>query len=76
MKDLNRGIAFWLLSKYCGSELCSLEKVDFNDRKQKVCYDYINGGNKSRSEYEYLVEQFRIFQHLQKDNWIIVELLK
>ena len=31
MKDLNRAIAFWLLSKYCGSELCSLEKVNLGN---------------------------------------------
>lgn len=76
MKDLNRAIAFWLLSKYCGELLSSLKKVNFNDRTEKVVYDYIHGGNKSRDDYEYLVEQFRIFQHLQKDNWIIRELLK
>ena len=76
MKDLNRGIAFWLLSKFCGNILCELKKVDFNNRLQQVCYDYIHGGNKNRDDYVYLVECFRIFQHLQKDNWIIVELLK
>lgn len=76
MKDLNRGIAFWLLSKFCGNELCSLDKVDLNNRKQRVCYDYINGGNKNRDDYEFLVENFRIFQKLKKDNWIIEELLK
>lgn len=76
MKDFNRCIAFWLLSKFCGSELCSLEKVDLRNKKQRVCYDYVHGGNKNREDYEYLVEQFRTFQHLQKDNWIIVELLK
>lgn len=76
MKDLNRCLAFWLLSCYCGDTIYDVERIDFNDRTQKVCYDYVNGGCKSRDDYEYLVEQYRIFQHLQKDNWIIVELLK
>lgn len=54
----------------------NLEKVDFNNRTEKVCYDYLNKGCKNRDDYEYLVESFRIFQHLEKDNWIIEELLK
>lgn len=73
----DRKIAFWLLAKYCGDILANnVYKINFNNLLDKVCYDYIHGGNKSRSDYEYLVEEFRIFQHLQKDNWIIVELLK
>ena len=76
MKDLNRGIAFWLLSKYCGNILINLEKVDLNCRLQSVCYDYTHGGCKSRSDYVYLVECYRIFQHLDDNNWIICELLK
>ena len=72
----DRVLAFWFLTRYCGEVLSELEKVDFNDRKQKVVFDYINGGNKSRSDYEFLVEQYRLFQKLKKDNWIIVELLK
>ena len=74
MKD--RELAFWLLTKFCGSLLCSLGKVDFNKRLEKVCYDYLNKGCKSRDDYEFLVENFRIFQKLSKDNWIIRELLK
>ena len=76
MKDLNRAIAFWLLSKFCGEILSNLEKVDFNDRLQSVCYDYIHGGCKNRIDYELLVENYRRFQKLSKDNWIISELLK
>ena len=74
MKD--REIAFWLLSKFCGDTLCNLDKVDFNNRIEKVCFDYINKGCNNRDDYEFLVENFRIFQHLEKDNWIIEELLK
>ena len=73
---INRELAFWILSKYCGEILMNLEKVDFNNRTEKVCYDYLNKGCKNRDDYEYLVESFRIFQHLEKDNWIIEELLK
>ena len=76
MKDLDRKLAFWLLSCFCGDILSNFKKVDFNDRTQKVCYDYINGGCKSRSDHEYLVEQYRVFQNLPKDYWIIQELLK
>lgn len=76
MSNLDRKLAFWLLSCYCGEILSDLKILDFNNRKQKVCYDFIHGGNKSRSDYVYLVECFRIFQHLEKDYWIISELLK
>ena len=76
MKDLNRALAFWLLSKFCGEILSNLEKVNNEFRLQRVCYEYINCGCKSRADYVYLVECYRIFQHLQKDNWIIRELLK
>ena len=76
MKDLNRTIAFWLLSKFCGEILSNLEKVDNEFRLQRVCYEYINYGCKSRVDYVYLVEQYRIFQKLPKDSLIIRELLK
>ena len=72
----DRVLAFWFLTRYCGEVLCSLEKVNFNDRTEKVVFDYINGGNKNREDYEFLVEQYRLFQKLSKDNWIIRELLK
>lgn len=73
---MDRKLAFWFLSVYCGGILSSLDKVDFNNRIEKVCYDYINKGCKNRDDYEFLVENFRIFQKLKKDNWIIEELLK
>ena len=71
-----RKMAFWFLYRYCGELLSSLEKVNPNNRLEVVCYDFINKGCKSRDDYEFLVEYYRIFQHLQKDNWIISELLK
>lgn len=73
---IDRKLAFWFLSVYCGEILSSLDKVDFNNRIEKVCFDYIDKGCKNRDDYEYLVESFRIFQQLKKDNWIIEELLK
>ena len=76
MNMSNREIAFWLLYKYCGEFLKSLDKVNFRNRLERVCFDYMFGGCKSRDDYEYLVENYRLFQHLKKDNWIIVELLK
>ena len=76
MKDLNRALAFWLLSKFCGEILNNLEKIDFNDKLQKTCYDYTHGGCKNRIDYDFLVENYRRFQKLSKDNWIIRELLK
>lgn len=73
---IDRKLAFWFLSVYCGEILSSLDKVDFNIRIEKVCFDYINKGCNNRDDYEFLVENYRLFQHLKKDNWIIVELLK
>lgn len=73
---MNRKLAFWFLSMYCGEILMNLDRVDFNNRIETVCYDYLNKGCKNRSDYEFLVESYRKFQHLEKDNWIIVELLK
>lgn len=72
----DREIAFWFLTKFCGENLCRLNNVNFGNRLEKVSYDYVYGGCKSREDYEYLVESYRIFQELKKDNWIIVELLK
>ena len=76
MVELNRSLAFALLSRYCGEILCSVKRIDFGDKLQVVCYDYINGGNKNREDYEFLVQQYRLFQKLPKDYWIIRELLK
>ena len=72
----NRNMAFWFLYKYCGELLKSLEEVNFDNRLERVCFDFMFGGCKNRQDYEFLVEYYRIFQHLEKDNWIIVELLK
>ena len=72
----NRDLAFWFLAMYCGEVLLDLERINFENRLERVCYDYLNKGCKSREDYEFLVEYFRIFQKLKKDNWIIVELLK
>ena len=76
MKDLDRDVAFWLLSVFCGNILSSVKRIDFGDKLQSVCYDYIHHGCKSRTDYEYLVENYRRFQKLSKDYWIIEELLK
>lgn len=76
MIDLYRNLAFALLGRYCGEILCSKKRIDFNDKLQLICYDYINHGCKNRIDYEYLVENYRRFQKLSKDNWIIRELLK
>lgn len=72
----DREIAFWLLSKYCGNVLSDLYKINYSNKLERVCYEYVNKGCSSRSDYVFLVESFRIFQHLDKNNWIIDELLK
>lgn len=72
----NRTLAFWFLAMYCGETVLNLEKIDFDNRLERVCYDYLNKGCKSRADYEFLVESYRLFQHLKKNNWIIEELLK
>lgn len=72
----NRDLAFWFLAMYCGEVLLNIDKINPENKLETVCYDYLNKGCKSRSDYEFLVESYRKFQHLEKDNWIIVELLK
>lgn len=72
----NRKLAFWFLAMYCGEVLLNVEKINPDNKLETVCYDYLNKGCKNRFDYEFLVEYFRIFQHLKKDNWIIEELLK
>ena len=76
MSLTNRDLAFWFLSRYCGEVILNIDKINPENKLETVCYDYLNKGCKSRFDYEFLVEYFRLFQKLPKDNWIIRELLK